>query len=109
MKHFPHLAHGNFLGRRYFLLSLYSTVINLLCTGTAAGLTSGGSLFGVGTVDVLGVIGAKAAFSAVGSSSGGGMSLPRDRSMAMAVFVPPGLHLWLMYQLLAVQPLLLLK
>ena len=95
LKHFLHLAHGNFLGRRYFLLSLYSTITNLLCTGTAAGLTSGGSLFGVGAVDVcallvspmLGLIGTKAAFSAVGSSSGGGMSLPRDKSMAMAVFV----------------------
>ena len=95
LKHFLHLAHGNFLGRRYFLLSLYSTVTNLLCTGTAAGLTFGGSLFGVGAVDLcamlvslmLGLIGTKAAFSAVGSSSGGGMSSPRDRSAAMAVCV----------------------
>ena len=36
---------------------------------------------------MLGLIGTKAAFSAVRSSSGGGMSLLRDRSAAMAVLV----------------------
>ena len=74
---------------------MYSTITNLLCTGTAADLTSCGSLFGVGAVDlcavlvslILGLIGTKAAFSAVRFSSGGGRSLPRDRNAAMAVFV----------------------
>ena len=36
---------------------------------------------------MLGLIGTKTAFSVVRSSSGGGMSLPRDRSAAMAVLV----------------------
>ena len=95
LKHFPHFAHGNFLGRRYFLFSLYSLVTNLLCTGTATGLITGGSLFEVEVVGVsamlvslmLGLSGTNAAFSAIGSSSGGGISSLRDRSVAMAVFV----------------------
>ena len=52
-------------------------------------------MFGVWAVDVcamlislmLGLSGTKATFSAVGSSSGGGMSSPRVRSAAMAVCV----------------------
>ena len=94
LKHFPHFAHGNFLGRRYFLLSLYSLVTNLLCTGTVTGLITDGLLLEVGAVDVyatvsliLGLSGTNAAFSAVGSSSGGGISSLRDRSAAIAIFV----------------------
>ena len=85
----------NFLGWRYFRLSLYSTVTNLLCTGTAVALAAGGSvrtgglcaLSPVLVSAMLGLIGTKAAFSVVGSSSGGGMSLPSDKSAAMAVLV----------------------
>ena len=45
------------------------------------------AVFPVSLSAMLGLIGTKAAFSAVRSSSGGGMSLPSDRSAAMAVSV----------------------
>ena len=45
------------------------------------------AVFPVSVSAMLGLIGTKAAFSAVRSSSGGGMSLPSDRSAAMAVSV----------------------
>ena len=58
-------------------------------------------MFGVGAVDVcamlvslmLGLSGTKAAFSAIGSSSGGGMSSLRGRSAAMAL----GVSSWLAF------------
>ena len=50
-------------------------------------------VFPVSVSVMLGLIGTKAAFSAVRSSSGGGMSLPRDRSAAMAVLVSSWLAL----------------
>ena len=56
LKHFPHFAHGDFLGRRHFLFSLYSLVTNLLCTGTATGLITGGSLVEVGAVGVCAMV-----------------------------------------------------
>ena len=86
-----HLAQGNFLGWQYFRLSLYSTVTNLLCTGTAAGspMFTGQAtcIFPASASMMLGLMGTKAVFSAVMSLSGGGRSPPSDRSTAMAVFV----------------------
>ena len=92
--------------RTCFILrfNLYSTITNLLCTGTDADVLAGlVSVLALNTDEdgtesstvliILGLMGISCAFSVVSSSSGWGISPPSDSRAAMAIFVSSALEL----------------